>query len=269
MRLSRPLVGVATAAVVATLSACSVSDAEIHPGLAAEVDGAEISLEQIEEASAATCEVLQGDEQLLSGGYSGAELHGIVIQQLVITEVATAIAEEVGLDAEVLQREAIRQARLSFGFAPEDDREAALPVFGASSYLTSVVSEVVDPELSEEELVEPGPAYQAYLEAWQAEHDIDVNPRFDQVDFALSAAGARTSALSTAVSEAAGRRAELDELRARVAQGDTGAQAELTALVSALPASQACASQAEPAAPAAPGVEQPIPLENPGDPNQG
>lgn len=266
MRLSRPLAGVAAVAALVTLSACSVSDASIHPGLAAEVDGTEVTLEEVEEATGATCEVLQGDENLISGGYSGAELRGIVIQQLVITEVATAIAEENGLDAERLQRDALRQARVSFGFAPTDDRDAALPVFGASSFLTSVISEVVDPGLTEEELVEPGPAYQAYLETWQAEHDIEVNPRFDQVDFSLSAAGARTSDLSTAVSEAAGRRAELDELRARVAQGDPTAQAELTALVSSLPSSQACPSLAEAAAPQ---QEQPIPLENPGDPDQG
>lgn len=264
MRLSRPLAGVAAVATILSLSACSVSDAEIHPGLAAEVDGAEITLDEVEEAVEATCQVLQADEQLLQGGYSGAELRGIVIQQLVITEVADSIAAEVGLDGEELQREAQRQARLSFGFAPEDDREAALPVFGASSYLTSVISEVVDPGLTEEELVDPGPAYQAYLEAWQAENDIDVNPRFDQVDFSLSAAGARTSDLSAAVSDAATRRAQLDELRARAAQGDTGAQAELTAVVGSLPESQACPSPSQ-AAPAEPEPTLPIPLENPGD----
>ncbi|WP_300645621.1 hypothetical protein [Nocardioides sp.] len=262
MRLSRPLAGLAAAAVLATgaLSGCGVSDAEIRPGVAADVDGAEISLDQVAEAVADTCEVLQGSPELLQGGFTGAELRGIVVQQLVVTEVATAIAEENGLDADVLRREAERQARNSFGFTAEDSDDASIPVFAASSFLTSVISEVVDPTLSEEELVEPGPAYQAFLEQWQAENDIDVNPLFDQVDFAEAASGALLSDTSVAVSEAATLRAQADELRNRAAQGDPAAQAELTTLVSSLPQSQACAAEEDAPEPA---QAPPIPLENP------
>lgn len=269
MRLSRPLAGLAAAAVLATgaLSGCGVSDAEIRPGVAADVSGAEVSLDQVADAVADTCETLQGSPELLQGGFTGAELRGIVVQQLVVNEVATQIAEENGLDADVLRREAERQARISFGFGADEQDDDSIPVFAASSYLSSVISEVVDPTLSEEELVEPGPAYQAFLEQWQAENDIDVNPLFDQVDFAQAATSALTSDTSVAFSEAATLRAQADELRNRAAQGDPAAQAELTALVSSLPQSQACASEEE--APAEPEPELPIPLENPGDPNQG
>ena len=130
----------------------------------------------------------------------------------------------------------------------------------------STISETTEVKKLLDELVQPDPAYQAYLEQWQAEHDLDVNPRFDQVDFATSASDSTTSDLSVAVSEASSLRAEVDELRARAQQGDVGAQAEITALVAALPSSQGCAPEVVETEPE---PTMPIPLENPGNPNQG
>ncbi len=267
MRLSRPLVGLATVAVLATgaLSGCGVADAGVRPGTAAVVDGREVALDEVDDATTATCEVLQGSQDLLAGGFTGAELRGIVVQQLVVTEVAETIAAENDIDAEELRRTAEQQARMSFGLTGEDKDSPAVTVFAASSFLTSVVAEVVDPTLSEEEQVQPGPAYQAFLEEWQADHDIDVNPLFDQVDFATSADDATTSDVSVPVSESAALRAQVDELRALAQQGDTGAQAEITALVAGLPESQGCAPEVV----EEPEQTMPIPLENPGNPNQG
>lgn len=262
MRLSRPLAGLATVAVLAALSGCGVAEAGINPGVAASVDDAEVSLDQVEDSYADTCDVLQGSADLLQGGFSGAELRGIVVQQLVVSEVATAIAEENGLDADRLRREAEQQAKISFGFAPDEEADASIPVFAASSFLSAVVSEVVDPTLTDKELVEPGPKYQEYLEAWQADHDIEVNPLFDQVDFAQEASSALISEVSVGVSETATLRTRLDELRALAAQGDPAAPAEITSTVQELPESQACASEEEQGAPE-PEPTLPIPLENP------
>lgn len=266
MRLSRPLAGLATVAVLAALSGCGVAEAGINPGVAASVDDAEVSLDQVEDSYADTCEVLQGSADLLQGGFTGAELRGIVVQQLVVSEVATLIAEENGLDADALRREAEKQARVSFGFGPDEEADASIPVFAASSFLSSVISEVVDPTLSKEELVEPGPAYQAYLEEWQADHDVEVNPLFDQVDFAQDASAALISEVSTGVSEAATIRTQLDELRAAAAQGDPAAQGEITTRIQDLPQSQACAADEQ--APE-PEPTMPIPLENPTAGGQG
>lgn len=269
MRLTRPLAGPASAAALAlaVLTGCGVAEAGIDPGVAASVEDAEVSLDQVEESYADTCEVLQGSPDLIQGGFTGAELRGIVVQQLVVREVATLIAEENDLDAEVLRREAEQQATISFGFGPDEEADASIPVFAASSYLSSVVSAIVDPTLSEEELVEPGPAYQAFLEEWQASHEIDVNPLFDQVDFAQDASSALVSEVSVGVSDAATLRTRLDQLRAAAAQGDPTAPDQITAAVNGLPESQACASDAEVPEPE---PTLPIPLENPnGDAGQG
>ena len=138
MRLSRPLVGLATVAVLATgaLSGCGIADAEVRPGTAAVVEGEEISLSDVDDATEATCEVLQGSQELLAGGFTGAELRGIVVQQLVVTEVAEAIGAENGLPVDELRREAEKQARISFGL-PGDEQNDAVTVFAASSFLTS------------------------------------------------------------------------------------------------------------------------------------
>ena len=61
-------------------------------------------------------------------------------------------------------------------------------------------------------------------------------------------------------------RATIAELRARAQQGDVGAQAEITALVADLPSSQGCAPEVVETEPE---PTMPIPLENPGNPNQG
>ena len=228
--------------------------------MAASVDGAEVSLDQVEDSYADTCDVLQGSADLLQGGFTGAELRGIVVQQLVVSEVATAIAEENGLDADRLRREAEQQAKISFGFGPDEEADESIPVFAASSYLSAVISEVVDPTLTEKELVEPGPKYQEYLEAWQADHDVEVNPLFDQVDFAQDASSALISEVSIGVSDSATLRSRLDELRAAAAQGDPAASGDITSTIQELPESQACASEEE-----VPEAEPtlPIPLENP------
>ena len=57
MRLSRPLVGLATVAVLATgaLSGCGVADAGVRPGTAAVVDGREVALDEVDDATTATC----------------------------------------------------------------------------------------------------------------------------------------------------------------------------------------------------------------------
>ncbi len=111
MRLSRPLLGLATVAVLATgaLSGCGIADAEVRPGTAAVVEGEEISLSDVDDATEATCEVLQGSQELLAGGFTGAELRGIVVQQLVVTEVAEAWAPYLTMT------EGIRIAAKAFG----------------------------------------------------------------------------------------------------------------------------------------------------------
>lgn len=268
MRFSRPLAGLATVAALVTLAGCGVAEAGINPGVAASVDDAEVSLDQVEDSYAATCEALRGSPELLQGGFTGAELRGIVVQQLVVSEVATLIAEEHGLDADRLRREAEQRAALGFGFGPDKEDDESIPVFAASSYLSSVVSQVVAPTLSQQELAEPGPAYQAFLEQWQSEHDIEVNPLFDQVDFARTASSALTSDVSVGVSDSATVRARLGELRAAAAQGDPAAPGEIASTVQALPQSQACASQDEEGA-LEPEPTMPIPLENPAPGGEG
>ncbi len=64
----------------------------------------------------------------------------------------------------------------------------------------------------------------------------------------------------------AGHQAPRPSRRARAQQGDVGAQAEITALVADLPSSQGCAPEVVETEPE---PTMPIPLENPGNPNQG
>ena len=84
MRLSRPLAGLAAAALLGTgaLSGCGLSDIQAAPGVAAEVRGTEISVEEVDQLSATTCEVLRSNPELLGQGYTGSPVRDTVLARL-------------------------------------------------------------------------------------------------------------------------------------------------------------------------------------------
>lgn len=227
MRLSRPLAGLAAAALLGTgvLSGCGVSEIQAAPGVAAEIDGRQITVEEVDDLSVATCEVLRSNPELLGQGYTGSTVRDTVLAQLAQREIGDLIAAENDVDSDVIYGSAAQQARLGLAQADPEQLEEVLPVFASSSYLRAVVAEVVDPAL-------PGDAdeatrlasYQTYLSAWQAAHDVSTNPLFTAVDF--TAPEERRNELSVAVSDEAVELLTLDPAAVRLEER--------------LPASQRC-----------------------------
>ncbi|GHJ58891.1 hypothetical protein NOK12_14090 [Nocardioides sp. OK12] len=227
MRLSRPLAGLAAAALLGTgvLSGCGVSEIQAAPGVAAEIDDRQISVAEVDDLSVATCEVLRSNPELLGQGYTGSTVRDTVLAQLAQREIADLIAAENDIDGDVIYGSAAQQARLGLAQADSEALEEVLPVFASSGYLRAVVAEVVDPALDgDADDATRTAAYQTYLSAWQAAHDISTNPLFTEVDF--TAPEERRNELSVAVSDQAVELLTLDPAAVRLEER--------------LPASQRC-----------------------------
>lgn len=227
MRLSRPLAGLAAAALLGTgaLSGCGLSDIQAAPGVAAEVHGTEISVEEVDQLSATTCEVLRSNPELLGQGYTGSTVRDTVLAQLAQREIADAIAAENDIDGDPIYARAAQQARLGLAQADSEQLEEVLPVFASSSYLRAVVAQVVDPSLpADADEATAMAAYQTYLSAWEAANPVTTNPLFTEVDF--SAPQQRRNELSVAVSDEAVELLTLDPAAVRLEER--------------LPASQRC-----------------------------
>lgn len=227
MRLSRPLAGLAAAALLGTgvLSGCGVSEIQAAPGVAAEIDDRQISVAEVDDLSVATCEVLRSNPELLGQGFTGSTVRDTVLAQLAQREIADLIAAENDIDGDVVYGRAAQQARLGLAQADSEALEEVLPVFASSGYLRAVVAEVVDPSLpADADEATQLASYQTYLSAWQAAHDISTNPLFTEVDF--TAPAERRNELSVAVSDEAVELLTLDPAAVRLEER--------------LPASQRC-----------------------------
>ena len=224
MRLSRPLAALGAVALLGTgaLSGCGLSDIQAAPGVAAEVHGTQISVEEVDQLSVTTCEVLRSNPELLGQGYTGSTVRDTVLAQ---REIADAIAAENDIDGAPIYAGAAQQARLGLGQADSEQLEEVLPVFASSSYLRAVVAEVVDPSLPDDAgEATATAAYQTYLAAWEAANPVTTNPLFTEVDF--SGPQERRNELSVAVSDEAVELLTLDPAAVRLEER--------------LPASQRC-----------------------------
>ncbi|ANH38402.1 hypothetical protein I601_1973 [Nocardioides dokdonensis FR1436] len=217
MRLSRPLAGLAAAALlgIGALSGCGVSEIQAAPGVAADVDGTEIRVDEVDELSSTTCAVLRSNPELLGQGYTGATVRDTVLAQLVSREIADSIAADNDIDGAVLYGRSAQQARLGLGQSDSAELEEVLPVFASSSYLRSVLAAVADPTLpADTDEATAAAAYQQVLADWQAEHDLTTNPLFTPVDF--TATSKQSSDLSVAVSDEAVELQSLDPAAVRI-----------------------------------------------------
>lgn len=181
--LSLPKGRVAVAALalaaVAPLSACS-GGPDLHPGSAAVVDGASISIEQVDALADDVCTLQEPLLAQQGGVLPMALLRGIAVETLVADALLPAFADEAGIElADVRSRVRDEVGARVDGY-PAETRDAAAAFLELDETRRTVLLLAGGAQAaSPEQAVAAGAERFA---AWRAEQDVVVDPRFGTVD---------------------------------------------------------------------------------------
>lgn len=239
-----PVLASGLLAAALLLSGCGVSTATFRPGVAAEVGDTSVSVRTVDDAVGPTCRALQSNPQLIGSGFTGEQLRGIVLAQLVLRDVADQLAADNGLDARQIYTQNAEATRGSLTGVPDDVLDQALPVFTASTYLTDVVDRIVTAKLgANTDSQVRSAAAQQLIANFQQKVGIETNPLFAPLDFTSPTGSGTPPELSVAVSG----------LATAAAAPSPDPQA-----IAALPANQRCAPD-----PAAGAASAPAPSSSP------
>ncbi|TIC81829.1 SurA N-terminal domain-containing protein [Nocardioides sp. GY 10127] len=208
-----------------SLTACGVSSASMQPGVAASVNGTDISVSDVDQTAISLCKVSVAVGSTTTA-LSGAYLRDIVVDALVRVQVVYDVAEENGLDADAMLEKELDAAQTQIDALDYDGdvTDGVVTLVAANNFFTDVLYKVAGTDTTDERV---------YLAQWQASHELDINPLYDDVDLAgtLTVREKRNDT-SVAVSDTATE--FLDSLRAEVSGSGDGSVA------SSLPNNQRC-----------------------------
>lgn len=185
---------VATAGLTVALTGCGVTGTSFQPGVAADVDGARISTDHVNQLVGRYCDAIEDqlaqEGTVLPLGY----LRSGIVGQLALVKAAEKLATETGVEVTQEYDLAIADLESQTAELPEDQQEAVVEVNGASAYLQAVQL-AVGQRLLEDEGQRPtdanvvGQRGAEALAAWLEDHDVEFNPEFGigVVDGQLSA----------------------------------------------------------------------------------
>lgn len=193
------LVGVALVATV-LLTGCGSVPA-FNPGVAARVGDDTISMSRVDDVSSSYCSYVE--KQLQPGQViAGHYLRGQVAGNLALREAVDQFAAEHGVTADPSYDAAVKQAEQGLADLSEAERQAVIDVQGAPVYVQAVEKSVgakLAPGKSDKAQVAAG---QQAFQAWLADHDVRLDPRFG-VDIDQGSTAAADTSLSFAVGDAA------------------------------------------------------------------
>ena len=188
--LRRAAIGpaVCTAVVGLALSGCGLATDTLRPGLAAEVGDTDISLDRVEERSSELCDMIT----FLSREGSASAVPGSVVrdntlQYTVLRELGDQLGEEYGVEAGEIYRGALErnESQLSELGVSSDVLDELVPMLSSGDYFLDIAQQIGQRELDlrpQEDTQQQGMEEGLRIaREWEAEHGIEVNPRFSDV----------------------------------------------------------------------------------------
>lgn len=235
--LLRATSGLLALAVMA--AGCSVAGTGFQPGTAAQVNGADLETETVNDYATSFCSAIEAGAFGPVGSVARAELRQGVAGNLVLKLAAEQFAEEYGVQPGTGYETARTQVAQGAAALPEGATDALVAVQSAPAYVDGVAVAVGQAALTREGVTAPTPqeALQRGTEifaGWLAEQQIEIDPSLgieitDQAGWALADRSTSVAASSTAVLSSG---SPVDE----AGQPDP----EYTAYVASLPESQRC-----------------------------
>lgn len=217
------------------LNGCGVADGQVRPGVAADVDGVQIELSDVDESTTAVCDYLGSagiaDFSPFPRSFQRQGLATTFIQQVALES----LVEERGLTLPESYGDDVVQIEAEFA-GSGDDRDVLVETGTANAYVTAAATAVGDAAFEAEGTTAGSPeiSFQRGLEeanAWLNDREVDLNP---ELGIALTDEGLVPSDDEISVPAS-------DRARAGViAVDDPAAEDKIAALVATLPPEQLC-----------------------------
>ena len=164
------------------LSACGVAEQQIRPGVAAVVDGTDISADDVDRNVDGTCDFLDSQPDALS--FPRVTVRRLLVETLVREEAARRLVDDLDVELPEEYDDQIAGIDLAYAEAPDDQAEAMRTGDKASTYVALAGRAIGDALLREESGSEPGnPELIAArgaeaIEEWIADNDVELNPTY-------------------------------------------------------------------------------------------
>ncbi len=166
------------------------------PGVAVKVGDEEISVRQVDAATANYCTAV-GD---LESEVPMSFVRQYVVQLLTLRSQASQIAEDYGVEPGSTYRNDVAQRQGTAGTKPEEVRDDYVEIASTTAYAQDIVDQVGRIELEDEGITEPTAEQttQAGIDVfnqWPDVHGIEIDPRYglDDVDGVLTPVDTNTS----------------------------------------------------------------------------
>ena len=181
------------AASVVLLTGCGVAGTEFHPGIAAQVGDDTITTKHVDQVTADFCAAAEEDSKDQSGRVP--QPMRTLTQRFTVVLVTQAVAEQLADDYDVEPTSSynsyVANLRTQLVKLDDDQRDAAVEILGAQTYVQDVLTTIGGKELAEQDNTsasddEKFAAGQDVLTKWIADHDVEVNPKYG-IDFATGA----------------------------------------------------------------------------------
>ncbi len=195
---------VATVSVGAMLSGCAGS---ASPGVAADVDGEQITVSQVDRATAAICTSIEPDLRGAGNVAALGKVRQFVVSLLAASSQARQLAASYDVKPGNEYARQVGQLTETANAFPEDSRAGYVEVMSAESLINAVVDAVGRASLTEDGIAQPtvdqiAQRGQDLFLSWPDSHPIDIDPRYGLAVQGGQIMPADTN-LSVAVSDAA------------------------------------------------------------------
>lgn len=166
-------------AAVAPLAACSGGSGP-HPGDAAVVDGHAIALSVADDFADDFCALEEPGLAQQGAVLPMALLRSVAVEALVVDQLLPGFAQELGIDIDDVRRDVRAEVRKTLADIPAELRAAATRRLELEGARRAVLQVAGSPGAASAEQATMLGAER--FNAWRAEQDVEVDPRFGRVD---------------------------------------------------------------------------------------
>jgi hypothetical protein len=185
VRLQRSLPVLAISVVL--LSGCGVAGTEFHPGIAAQVGDDTITTRHVDQVTDDYCQAVEKVSK--DQGQTGAQrtplryLTHDFANVLIVEAAVQQLADEYDVQPSATYKSGLAQLEPQLTKLDEAEKDAVREVIGARSYATDVLSTIGGIELAKQgnddaTADEKTKAGDEALKAWEADHDVVINPKY-------------------------------------------------------------------------------------------
>ncbi|MBB6627056.1 hypothetical protein H5V45_06945 [Nocardioides sp. KIGAM211] len=172
-----------SALLVSGLSGCGVAGTDFHPGVAARVGDATVSVDEVDSLTDSYCSAIEDQLTKAKNVVPLGYLRSGVVGQLTLVEAAKQLAAEYGVSTGAQYEQKVAELRSAVAALSPDEQKAVIEIESSSAYLTDVLTAVGGQRLEEKGTKNPEPTASAAegqkaLTAWLDDHDVSIDPQF-------------------------------------------------------------------------------------------